>query len=639
MKYLTLLLLTLFSSFGWAQFNKTIIQFKDKAGTPFAISNPEDFLSQKSIERRNLYQIPVDSSDLPINPAYIQSVLAIGDINLLSRSKWLNQILILTPDSVTLSKIFDLPFVEKIQSIGNLIKPNHPVEKFRESIFPIDFQSTGTSKVFGDSLSYGAAVDQIKIHNGQFLHNKNFRGDGITIAVLDAGFLNFKNMHAFDSLRMQGKILGERDFVDFDGSVNEDNSHGMNCLSILAANIPGTMVGSATQASYWLIRTENTASEYPVEEFNWVVGAEFADSVGVDIITSSLGYNLFDYAPFNHTYDAFYKNETMVSKGAALAAKKGIIVTNSAGNEGNNTWKYIMFPADTDSICSIGAVNANGIIAGFSSYGYPGKVKPNVVSVGEGTALLNSNDQLQYGNGTSFSNPNLCGLIACLWEAFKEFDNITILNAVYQSCSKFANPDDHYGFGIPDMEKAYLSLKTRQNEALYGQEWLMVTPQMFTDKISVKLIGRINGKCFINLQDENGKQLKEIEIQTELQEVYDTAFNNLQSLPAGKYFVVYKDNLNLASKEVIKFAAIENDFINIAPVPFFNTIKVFLKAPETGNITIRIIDNTGKICGTQNISTVVNNNYFIEFPAGHLTSGVYYVQYIGKFQQSTLIVK
>jgi len=222
------------------------------------------------------------------------------------------------------------------------------------------------------------------------------------------------------------------------------------------------------RAPWWALRrtllfgcfaAKNSASEYPVEEHNWVVAAEFADSAGADMISSSVGYNQFDEAAFNHTYNNFYTNSTMVSLGATFAARKGMLVTNSAGNEGNNSWKYLIFPADADSVCAIGAVNNAGQIASFSSYGYRGKIKPNVVSVGAGTVVFGTNNIPVSGNGTSFSNPNLNGLIACLWQAFPEYNNMNILDAVYKSADKYTVPDNRFGYGIPNMRKAWLYLK------------------------------------------------------------------------------------------------------------------------------------------------------------------------------------
>src|SRR3954453_8892952 len=181
------------------------------------------------------------------------------------------------------------------------------------------------------------------------------------IAVLDAGFQRYKSLNAFDSLRLNKQVLGERDFVAFDNSVEEDDSHGMHCLSILSANWPGKMIGTAPKPNYWLVRTKNSASEYPLEEYNWVVGAEFADSTGSDIISSSLGYSTFDAPSFNHSYADFYKNKSIATQGASIAVKKGMIACVSAGNEDSNSWKYLTFPADADSVCAVGAVNSSGI--------------------------------------------------------------------------------------------------------------------------------------------------------------------------------------------------------------------------------------------------------------------------------------
>jgi len=265
------------------------------------------------------------------------------------------------------------------------------------------------------------------------------------------------------------------------------------------------------------------------------------------MITSSLGYMQFDDPQFNHTYNDFYKNATTVSRAATFAAKKGMIVTNSAGNEGSNAWKYIIFPSDDDSVCAVAATDVSGSIASFSSYGYTGKVKPNIASVGSGTAIYSYLGPT-YGNGTSFSNPNINGLIACLWQAFPQFNNMTILNAVYKTADRYLTPDNRYGYGIPNMQKAYNSLKNMQNVQLYGNEWL-ITSTDFTNKIAFKLIGRVDGAATIKLMNENNKTVAKLSFKTEQEEVYDKIFNGLEKLADGKYLLQYNDGIN--SKTVI----------------------------------------------------------------------------------------
>lgn len=534
------------------QYSKYVVVFKNKNNTHYRLDKPRQYLSLKAVQRRQKYNINIDSSDLPVNSSYISQVLAQGAVTYLSQSKWLNQILINTTSSSAVNAIENLSFVKSIDAVGPASTTGKAIiNKFNEKIESAEAITPKPITAKGDHYSYGNSYDQIDIHKGEFLHNKGLTGKGIIITIIDAGFYHYKTSKAFDSARAHNQFLGERDFVDFDGSVNEDDSHGELCLSTIASNVPGVMVGTAPDADFWLLRSENVNSEFPVEEHNWAAAAEFADSAGTDMISSSLGYNQFDDAQFNHTYKDFYKNSTIISRAATFAAKKGILVTNSAGNEGNNSWKFIIFPADDDSVCAVAATDVNGNIASFSSYGYKGKTKPNIASVGSGTALYSSSGPV-YGSGTSFSNPNINGLIACLWQAFPQFNNMTILNAVYQSANGYDNPNHRKGYGIPNMRKAYNILKEMQNKNLYGNEWLMVSNANFTNEISFKLIGRIDGKVMVTVLDVNKKIVSKLIFETETNEVYDKVFTNIKDIAAGEYLLQYNDGTNTRSIKLNK---------------------------------------------------------------------------------------
>lgn len=543
---LALILLALFTEVK-AQYPKLIIQFTNKGSNPFSLNTPSQYLSARAITRRTRYNIVIDSFDLPIVPRYIDSVLSKGPVTLLSKSKWLNQILIQCTDQPTISKIMALPFVKSVQGIGN--RPAAPPGKFTETIDKLP--AIGSfDRTAADVYTYGNSYNQVHIHEGEYLHNLGFDGRGMMIGVLDAGFNSYKTIPFFDSARNNGQILGERDFVAFDNSVNEDDTHGMYCLSTMAANYPGKMVGTAPKASFWLVRTENTATEFPIEEHNWVVGAEFVDSCGADMISSSLGYNTFDDPSFDHTYAQFYKNATMVTRGASTAAKKGLIVMNSAGNEGNNGWKYLIFPADADSVCAVGAVSQTGVIAGFSSYGYPGKVKPDIASVGAGTVIAGFGNNPTTGSGTSFANPNIAGLIACLWQAFPEFNNIEILDAVYKSCPTYNIPNDRIGFGIPNMRVAYQILDQQRTLLSFKNGWLQATPVPFSNsKLQVKLKAPENGKISIRLIDMMGRMVDKIESTVIQNTVYQFSFGNLFSVARGVYFLQYQ---GVSEKQTIR---------------------------------------------------------------------------------------
>ena len=316
-------------------------------------------------------------------------------------------------------------------------------------------------QVTADYFNYGTnSFNEIHLHNGEFLHNIGLRGQGMQIGMLDNGYTNYTVLKAFDSVNANNQVLGTWDFVNREANVTNDGSHGMNCFSTIAANIPGQFIGKAPKASFWLFKTEDDASEYPIEEFNWVCGAERADSAGADIISSSVGYYDFDNAAFNYTYADMNGNTTIAAKGADIAAKKGILVFNSLGNEGNNSWKFLITPSDADSVIGVGAVSSSGVVGSFSSYGpsSDGQVKPDMASVGVSALIQVSNNTIGFSNGTSFACPNMAGLGTCLWQGFPEFNNMKIIRALQQSANKFTTPDDRVGYGIPDMKKAFSNL-------------------------------------------------------------------------------------------------------------------------------------------------------------------------------------
>ena len=456
-----------------AQYTKHIIQFKDKGNNHYSILNPSTYLSPKAIARRTKQNLVIDSSDLPVSRAYLDSIRNVPNVVVLNWSKWLNQALIETPDANALAKINSFPFVKTTLPIAAVAKPQNDEiinKRFKETVTPLPDRSlisqpNNQRQVLGDlgnSINYGNNFKQIQIHEGEYLHNLGFTGRNVTIAFLDAGYQGYKTNPVFDSARIQNRILGEYDFVKNEQSVNEDHIHGMYCLSTVASNRPGSMVGTAPHANFWLFRTEDAATEFPIEEQHWAVAAEFADSAGADMISSSLGYAEFNDPSFNHTYSQRDGNTTIITLAADIAARKGIIVMNSAGNSGGltNDFKYVSCPADGDSVVAVGAVDVNGTIATFSSYGPngAGRLKPNIVSVGQGTIISNTAGNAVSGNGTSFSNPNVAGLIACLWQAFPELTNMQIIDEVQKSAHKYASPDARFGYGIPNFRKAFYSL-------------------------------------------------------------------------------------------------------------------------------------------------------------------------------------
>ncbi|HWC52444.1 MAG TPA: S8 family serine peptidase [Chitinophagaceae bacterium] len=450
---------------SYAQFTRYIIQLKDKGNSAYTLANPGAYLSQRALDRRARYNIPIDSADLPVTASYITQIKNIPNVTFLNASKWLNSITIQTSDANAITTINALPFVKSVSGIAARPeqKNNSLIDKFsNETISSNPPVANRIMETESDYYNYGAAsFAEVSLHNAQFLHDVGLRGQGMQIALLDAGFTNYATLHVFDSINTNGQILGTWDFVSGNADVN-DHNHGMECLSIISANIPGQFIGKAPKASFYLYRTEDAATEYPIEEHNWVCGAEKADSAGADVITTSLGYTQFTNSTFDHTYADMNGKTTMAAIAATTAARKGILVFAANGNDGTDSWHYLSTPADADSILSVGAVNTGGFVGGFSSYGpsSDGRVKPDVASIGVGAVIATPSNTVGTGNGTSFACPNMAGMGTCLWQGFPEFNNMKIIKAIQKAGSITTAPDNRMGYGIPNMKAAFSALLT-----------------------------------------------------------------------------------------------------------------------------------------------------------------------------------
>ncbi|MEO8583868.1 MAG: S8 family serine peptidase, partial [Flavitalea sp.] len=496
-KFCCILMIILSALSSRSQNSRYVIQLKDKQGSIFSINQPSAFLSAKAIERRARQKIPIDLTDIPVSKVYIDSIEKIPGITVINTSKWLNNILVEVADSSTLIPVNAFPFVvrsDKVSFHNNA--PHQPAISGKlEEFNPINNTSPACEYISNaDTLNYGVNSPQVHVHEGEYLHNLNFRGQGMTIAMLDAGYFNYKLNPAFDSVRMNNRVMGEYDFVNNETSVNEDDVHGANCFSILAANRPGFIVGTAPNANYWLFKTEDPGSERPVEEQYWAAAAERADSVGVDMISSSLGYANFDNPAYNIPYSKRDGKTSPITMVANLAAKKGMIVMVSAGNSGQQSTeiKYVMVPADGDSVVAVGSIDINKVIAPGSSWGpnSSGHTKPNIVSVGRAAVFADPSGNPTNGNGTSYSNPNVAGLILCLWQAFTDFTNMEIIDAVQRSSDHFENPDlNRFGYGIPNFRIAFEDLKTKRllknATVLLGNSYINVLPNPFNSQFSV----------------------------------------------------------------------------------------------------------------------------------------------------------
>jgi len=509
-----------------------MVQFTDKKNTPFSIQKPSEFLSVRALERRNKYNIAIDSSDLPVNPKYVDSLRKLG-ARVMYSSKWFNTA-VFYADPTLATNITSLGFVRKnIQTpaVPQLLKISNKIAKYSENL---------TTDSITDFYSYGLAETQIKMLNGHILHNLGFHGEGMVISVLDAGFYHANVLRAFDSININHQILGCRDFVAGDSTSYDQHPHGMNVLSVLAGNIKDTLIGVAPKAKYWLLRSENAATENVIEEENWVAAAEFADSVGTDIISTSLGYSLFDDASMNHTYSQMNGRTTHISVGAGIASAKGILVVCSAGNEGEHPWNYVTAPADGIGVLTVGAVDASRQYVGFSSKGpsYDGRVKPNVAAMGYNCAMQSTTNHLMvFESGTSFSCPLMAGMAACLWQANPQLNNQEIINAIQKSASRFSHSDTLTGYGIPDFAFANMFPSTIASDTFFKNLKVVVEPNPFREQLSVKFYLDKYENINVQLFDLLGRKLYTSMLKYNFSSS-GVRITNLQYLSRGIYILV-----------------------------------------------------------------------------------------------------
>lgn len=454
--YLFLLLLIGIVDFSLAGINESVpkvkvkgpktymfrIQLKNKVGCGFTIADPSKYLSPKAIERRKKQMLPVDSTDLPVNQTYIQAVEQLGG-KVVSKSKWNNTLVAETTERTFGETAGKLPFVEGAKLVWtslDSVEVTTPRPKYHKEL------------VLHDTLNataYGASEEQLRMLGGQKLHSEGFKGNGMSIAVMDAGFLNADLIPALRNIN----LVGYADFVVPNSkSIFSEMEHGEQVLSVLAVDVPGVYVGAAPEASYWLLRCEDEQSEQPVEEDWWAAAAEFADSVGVDVINSSLGFHDYDDLYESYHYWQQDGETALISHTASMFAKKGIVLVNSCGNDGMSAWKKINFPADAKDILAVGAVTSERRNAGFSSLGptADGRVKPDVMAQGSPTAVVTERGTISSSVGTSFAAPLITGLVACLWQKYPQKTATQIMDMVRLSGDNAKHPDNVYGYGVPD---------------------------------------------------------------------------------------------------------------------------------------------------------------------------------------------
>jgi len=537
---LTLLLVIGFSLNAFSQQEHAWVYFNDKPNSDAGIDNPISILTQKAIARKQAHNVAIDFRDVPVDESYISEVKAQIGVTVLAKSKWFNSVHVIGTEP-NIRDLLDLSMVREVIFADRSL--NFRTVNAERSNRPNNANKFTTENRL-TNFDYGSAANQIEMLKGDYLHLEDFTGEGMTIAVIDAGFTNVNTMGGFARLRNNGKLLGGYDFVNRDDNVYayRGNSHGTLVLSCMAGYIESRFVGTAPDASYYLFRSEKAEDETPMEESLWVEAVERADSLGVDLINTSLGYKDYDNSNYSYSANDLNGDTAFITKGANMAFEKGMLLVNSAGNSGTNG---LGVPADAPGVLSIAAVDSNGNYVSFSSQGSAVQAtqKPDVAAQGRSSAVINQNNSVTTSSGTSFSSPILAGSVACLWQALPNLSNGEIMTIVRQSASQFDSPDFKLGFGIPDFEKALAVLSVNTLEESQG---LKVFPNPATDKINIKL-PKNTTSAELELFDVLGQKVLGKNI-TE-----NNAFLNTTNFSKGMYFLHFNmENSNKTIKVILK---------------------------------------------------------------------------------------
>jgi subtilisin family serine protease len=510
----------LVSAFGFSQDNRYMVFFKDKSGSPFSVSEPSQYLSQKAIDRRIRHGITVTETDFPVNAGYVQQVEATGAA-VFYTTRWMNGVLVQCPASL-INSIQALAFVDKVEFVA----PNAKL------------QNNGRKSINQrkKDLPVKTELPQVDMIGVPEMHYDGFRGEGMSIAVFDGGFLGVDAAAPFQEVFTEGRYntILSHDFVANSGNVFQYDDHGTMVFSLIAANVPDAFTGGAYEANFQLYVTEDGSSEYRVEEYNWLFAAERADSAGVDIIHSSVGYYDFDQSSMNYTLAQMDGKTAVSTKAAQWAAERGVLVVCSAGNEGNiPAWKIITAPADAVDVLAIGNVTAQGNRNGSSSTGptADGRIKPDLAAMGTGVTVVKPNGSLGTATGTSLSAPLVTGLAAGIWQRYPEKTNKEIMDVLKKTATQAKNPDMYLGYGIPHY-KAVVNYLERQQQT----NTFEVYPNPTADTVTVRPINPDTiTSCRVEIISSQGQLVSEHQV--EFSWLNDRYKADLSNVAAGMYYL------------------------------------------------------------------------------------------------------
>lgn len=527
-----------------SQVNRYFIYFSDKTGGnyPYSLNNPTEFLTQRAIDRREKQNISVNESDLPVHPEYVQGLRDAG-IEVYFNSRWLNGALV-NADTTLLNDIEVLSYVDSIAWIADTTRLSNEKNLIET---PTDF--------LDPPLVNGDSDIQLTMLGADQMHTDGVKGEGMLIAVLDNGFTGVNLFTPFQHLWEENRIVATRDFVQNSGNVYQFGSHGTSVFSIMASNFDspsGDLKGIAYEASYILCITEDNQAENRLEEYNWLLGAEFADSLGADVINGSLGYRTFDISSHNYDFDDMDGSTAIVSKAATMAADKGIIVAVSAGNEGNNSWKRITPPADAKGILTVGSVNTDFSYSSFSSVGNTadGRIKPDVSAFGSATAVMYGNGNIARGSGTSFASPLIAGFAACIWQLNPERSVNEVITSIKTSAHKASSPDSLVGHGVPNY--AFAKDVRALNLADILEDKVVFYPNPFIgDTLYLITNGEFKEGMSIRIMDPKGSLIYNREFRRkEIKENMELMIDGSQQ---GVYFLFLQTGNNQKVVKLINF--------------------------------------------------------------------------------------
>ncbi|WP_369764652.1 S8 family serine peptidase [Flavobacterium sp. WC2429] len=496
MKKLCLFFFLFLTTFAFSQ-EDAWVYFNAKANSQSYYESPLLMLSQRALDRRTNQNIALDFMDIPMNKDFVSQVKLVSGITVMAKSKWLNAIHV-RGTQTAINSIKDFAFVDKVDFANKTLNLGAKTVKAEKLAKVTSVKEQSKTKRIKADYTYGTSANQIQMVNGQLLHQQNFTGSGKIIAIMDAGYPGVDSALPFQRLKDNNQVLGGYDFVSRSENFYTGNSHGTSVLSTMGGYKENALVGTAPDASYYLFITEDTTSENPIEESLWVEAAEKADSLGVDVINTSLGYFEFDNSTYNHTYSEMNGTTAFMSRGAEIAFSRGMIVVTAAGNEGGTRNPYIAVPADAVSVLAVGAVNATEVRASFSSIGpsFDGRIKPDVMAQGVSTVLSDEFGNIITSNGTSFSSPIMAGIIASFWQAFPNKTNKEIRQLILESADRFTNPTNQYGYGIPDFSLALNKGTLNVNQ--FSTTSFVLYPNPTTDFVTVSFPESFNkGKVII----------------------------------------------------------------------------------------------------------------------------------------------